>query len=439
MKIHELRESKANKVAEMRGLVDTATREKRVMGDNESGRFEALKGEVSGLEIRIGQAETLANLERHAEAAPVDGAGTGNLEALEARFSLGKAIREHNETGKLTGLEAEYNAERRSGRKDSFAVPVSILIGNREQRYVGTQQPASGPGGVLVPTDLGPLIDRPRPSLAVQNLGATTLSGLVGNLDLPRQKTSGVGYWIPEHGPTTGSDPSFDKVSMNPKTVSGRYEITRRMMIQAPTLEQILRNDLGWVIAQQLDLAATQGTGANDMPRGIQSTPGVKKVTQAYAGAKPTAAEMDRLILTMMSLVEDSDIGGSTGFLAHPRVRALLESFRDSTDQPVTAESFLRNQRAAWSTQITANAGAGTNLAKLFYGNWPDLIIGYWSSVDIVLNPYAKEMADRGGAYLYAFLDADVAVRHPESFTFTDSLPVVPAGGAGGPTVTTVS
>lgn len=424
MRVQELRETRTARVMEMRGLVETAEKEKRDLNDVESRRFDSLKAEVSGIETRIGQAETLASLERYAEGTPVGGnAGGTDLATLEARYSIGKAIQEYSDTGKLTGVEGEYAAERRTDRSKGFAAPVSLFLGG-ERRYVGTQQPAAGPGGVLVSTDLGPLTDRPRPNLAVQKLGATTLSGLTGNLDMPRLKSSGTAYWVAEHAPTTGSDPTFDKFSMGPKTVTGRYEMTRRMMIQAPQIEQILRFDLGWIIAAALDAAAVMGPGINDMPRGIQSTPGVRKVPGAYATpGSPTVSELDNLFATMASLVEDADLGGATGFLAHPLVKATLNRYRTSTGDLIGLDGFLKGEPAAWSTQIPASLGVGTNLAKIFYGNWPDLIIGYWSSVDIMLNPYAKEMADRGGAYLYAFLDADIAVRHPESFCFTDDFP----------------
>lgn len=285
MKLHELREQKANRVAEMRSLVDKAETEKRDLSEGERGRFDALKGEVSGLEVRIGQRETLENLERHAEATPVG--GTGGLEALEARYSLGKALAEFNEAGRLTGAEGEYAAEHRTGRK-GFAVPTSILLSG-EQRAVLTTQPAAGPGGVLVPTALGPLIDRPRPTLAVQRLGASVLTGLTGNLDLPRLKSSGTAGWVGEHQEGPQGDPAFDKVSMGPRTVSGNYEVSQRMMIQAPQIEQILRADLGFLLSQQLDLAATFGPGTGNAPRGSNSRRGSRN-SRAYSLTIPRTA-----------------------------------------------------------------------------------------------------------------------------------------------------
>ena len=211
MRIHELREQKANRVAEMRGLLNKAEGEKRDLNEQERSRFDTLKGEVTGLETRIGQAETLAAFERGADAEPVT--GHGGMADLEARYSIGRAVAEFLETGRLTGAEGEYAREHRTGRQGGFAAPVSAFLGG-EQRYIGTQTPPGGPGGNLVPTQLGPLIDRPRPVLQVQRLGATVLTGLSANLDLPRLKSSGSVSWVGEHQEGPKTDPEFGKISM---------------------------------------------------------------------------------------------------------------------------------------------------------------------------------------------------------------------------------
>ncbi len=56
----------------------------------------------------------------------------------------------------------------------------------------------------------------------------------------------------------------------------------------------------------------------------------------------------------------------------------------------------------------------------LMYGVWSELYLGYWSAVDILINPYHPDVASNGGALLHAFLDADVAVRHPKAFAYAE-------------------
>ncbi|MGG3811476.1 phage major capsid protein [Methylorubrum rhodesianum] len=426
MRIHELREQKANRVAEMRGLVNKAEGEKRDLNEQERSRFDTLKGEVSGLETRIGQAETLAAFERGADAEPVT--GHGGMADLEARYSLGRAVAEFLETGRLTGAEGEYAREihresRSGGRANSFAAPVSAFLGG-EQRYIGTQTPAAGPGGNLVPTHLGPLIDRPRPMLQVQRLGATVLTGLTANLDLPRLKTSGNVGWVNEHQEGPQTDPTFDKVEMGPHTVTGSYEMSRRMMLQAPQVEQILRQDIGWQLAQALDLSALYGLGTGGMPHGIRGVAGVEKIT--FGAGRTSQAWIDATA-SMIGAIDAANITGGTGFLTSPQVRGAALKLTTADGMPIGVPTLFHNERVEFSTQVPANGGASTDLSAIFYGSWSDLIIGYWSSVDIVLNPYADSVAKKGGALLSAFLDADVALRHPESFAWADDVPTAAA------------
>lgn len=58
--------------------------------------------------------------------------------------------------------------------------------------------------------------------------------------------------------------------------------------------------------------------------------------------------------------------------------------------------------------------GTGTNLSAAFFGNWADLIMGLWSAVDILVDPYSNGTS--GAVRIIALQDLDIAVRHPESF-----------------------
>lgn len=65
---------------------------------------------------------------------------------------------------------------------------------------------------------------------------------------------------------------------------------------------------------------------------------------------------------------------------------------------------------------MPSNIGEDDDKLALIYGQWSELVIGYWSGVDILANPYHSDVASKGGLLLHAFLDADVAVREPRAF-----------------------
>lgn len=405
--IAALKEQRATKTDALRAIVTKAEAENRNLTDAEQSAFDAGRAEVEKIERDLRNAEFLAEAERRADAEPVTARGD-SLAGLERRFQVGKAVAEYAEGGRLTGAEAEWSAEHRSGRPGAIAMPTSVFLGEARAATVG------GSAGNLVATDVGPTIDRLRPMLAIEGLGATVLRGLTGNLDLPRLTASGSASWVGEHVNATGSDPTFDKVAMGPKTVTARYEMSRRLMIQAPAIEALLRQDIGFLLAQALDAAAIKGGGTNE-PEGILETAGINLVslgTNGGALAIDTAADL-------IGAVADANARGATGFLTNTKVRKAAMKLKDGQSRPYGIAEVFKDEPTVFSNQVPSNLtkGTGTALSAVLYGIWSDLILGYWSAVDIVLNPYADAVASKGGAYLHAFLDADVAVRHAESFS----------------------
>ena len=401
---HALKEKRAIKQDEMKALMS-----KPDISNEDRGRFDALEVEVRSINADLKRAAILEEAERYEHADPVDGRGA-DLRDLESRFNIGKALSEHM-VGKLTGAEAEFAAEKRSGRKDALAVPVTILLG--ERRALTTAAPGGGPGSNLVQTSRGPMVDRLRPLLAVETLGATVLPDMTDNFDLPRHKASGTAGWVAEHAAATGSDPQFDKVSLAPKTVTAMYEVSRRMLLQAANLEPILRADLGYLLAQAVDAAAIKGGGSNE-PSGILANGSVGVVAMGANGAAITVDTAADLI----GLIDDANAFGSTGFLTNSKIKKAAMKLKDSQGLPFGMSEVFKQSPVIFSNQVPNNLtkGSGTNLSAILYGVWSDLVIAYWSSVDIVVNPYADSVAAKGGALIHAFLDADIAIRHPESF-----------------------
>ena len=58
--------------------------------------------------------------------------------------------------------------------------------------------------------------------------------------------------------------------------------------------------------------------------------------------------------------------------------------------------------------------GSGSSLSAMIFGNFNDLIIGEWGSLDLIFDPFTNSTT--GTMRVTAFMDVDVAVRHTESF-----------------------
>lgn len=404
-RLNQLKEQRAAKVAEMRSLNDKALNDNRDLSDIEQKEWNTLNGEYRNINGQIERAEKLATMERMAVAETVSNDMTPELRT----YSVSKALRE-SMNGNLSGLEAEYHSEMSKGREvRGVMIPSNELL---EVRALKTTTPGAGPGSNLIATNLAPVQDRFRSMLKVEGMGATVLRGLTGNLDLPNVLDSGTAHWIAEHTDTTRSDMKFTKTSMGPKTVSGEYEVSRRMLLQSDAaIENLLRSDLGYILAQALDSAAIQGGGTNE-PTGI--------LTHADVAQVATASDLTDTVADMMAALEIDDVTGTAGFLTNPQVANIARKLKDGDGHNIPVAETFHNERVEYTTQVPTDIGTGNDKNALIYGHWSSLIVGYWSAVDILVNPYHADVASKGGALIHAFLDADVAVRQAQAFRYAE-------------------
>jgi HK97 family phage major capsid protein len=255
--------------------------------------------------------------------------------------------------------------------------------------------------------------------MVTQRLGATVLSGLVGNVDIPKLQASAGTAWVAENSAITASDHEFDKVSLTPKHVGAITEFSRNMLLQStPAIEQLIRDDFAKILALALDAAAIKGGGANE-PVGVLSQAGLN-TTVSMAG---TPAWSD--VLDLIDIVEEANAVG-TGFLMRPLAAKKLRSIVRvaSTDSRFIQETpdSLADYPAVRSTLVPIVAGAPATTSIIF-GQWSDLLIGYWSAFDLLVNPYESSAYAKGNVSVRGMLTADIAVRHVESFAASIDLP----------------
>lgn len=410
-----IKERRAAVVDEMRSLTEAAMGEDRDLNDAEASKFDELKAKLKGLENQIRRAETVAEAERSMEA--VSGPsriGGDGFEALCRSYRVTAAIVHMLDPGRVEAgkeIEISRELERRSGRKaEGIMVPHEIFI---ERRDVLT----SGSGGNLVPTqhraDL--YIDRLRAALQVQSLGATVLSGLIGNQDIPKLTGSATAYWVAEHGAITESDHTYATVALTPKTVGAEVEYSRRMLLNAvPSVEQLVRNDLTFLLAEAIDDAAINADGTSNKPTGVLSTSGVGSVS--FGGA-PTWAKVHDMVATVGAA---NGLRGSLGWLTGPWSVKKLSTEPQTTDGEnfiMTSPDMLVGYPLKQSTAVAGDPTSSPLVTgTIIFGNWADLLIGYWSGVDLLVNPYHSDVYSKGGVKINVLQDCDIAVRHPASF-----------------------
>jgi HK97 family phage major capsid protein len=319
------------------------------------------------------------------------------------------------------GLEREASeaiADKLKREARGFFVPYDVL---KRELTAG----ALANGGNLVGTThmAGSFIDLLRNRMMVTQLGAQMMSGLVGNLDIPKLNGGATAYWLGEGDNTTGSDQAFGTVPLTPKTISAKTSFTRRLMMQSsPDVENVVRDDLNKVLALGIDLASIAGTGSSNQPTGIINTVGIGAVVGGANGAAPTWQNMIDL---ETEIAQDNADVGSLAYLTNTKVRGKLKSTEKAanTGQFVWGDStepgfgMVNGYRAGASNQVPGNLTKGSAdsvCSGIIFGNWSDLLIGEWGVLDLQVDPYSS--GDSGGTIVRAFQDIDIAVRHAESF-----------------------
>ncbi len=242
---------------------------------------------------------------------------------------------------------------------------------------------------------------------------------MVGDVAIPRQATGSVAAWVGEGGTTTESDATFDQVTLNPKTITVRTDITRRMLAQStPAIEGLVRADLAMALGLGIDSAAINGTGASNQPRGIRNVVGIGLVALGTNGAAPTWQSQIDLIKVCKIANADK---GTLGFLSNASAWGkLMGTPRISGQNPFILNDpgdSLLGRRFETSEAVPSNlvkGASGAVCSAELYGNWAELMIGEWGVLDLFPDPYV--LADSGGLAIRAFKDVDVAVRHAASF-----------------------
>lgn len=397
MKLAALREQRSTKVEAMKNLVDAAGKENRDLTADEAKQFDDLKAEERNLSKQIERAEYLAETERRTAGTPVSDNASTDFDKLASQVSIVKTIRAQMEGRALDGAEREYaqEAERRSGRKAEGAfIPMQAL----EQRANDT---TSAPELVVTQNRPQDYIGALRNRLLARRLGVRVLTGLRGNVSVPKYGSSLSLGWVAEGGAVPEGTMGFDSVTLSPKHTGGKTEMSRQLIQQSsPGIEQLVRDDLTALVAQEIDKAILVGGGANE-PTGIISNAGVQTATMPASWAD---------ILGLSELLELENLDGTT-FLSDPAVRT---TFASTEKVAGSGSGFLADNGMMDSKpyRVTNQMPANT----LLYGDFSQVMLGIWSEIDILVNPYAEPAYSRGGVQVRAMATCDVALRHPQGF-----------------------
>lgn len=366
-----------------------------------------------GSSVSEAQAAVLENMQSRKAEQPVASAPEVGLNERETRqYSFLRALNALANPGDRQAQQAaaferecsEAAAKTYDRPAKGFMVPNEVL---RRDLVVGT----STAGGNLVATELlsNSFIEMFRNRLALARVNATVLSGLQGNISMPRMTASSTAYWVGEGQAPTESQQAFDMVSMTPKTLGAFVDYSRKLLLQSSLdVETMIRDDLSKVLALELDRAAFYGTGSTNQPLGLSLTSGVNSQTITTFGTYAEYIGMETKVATANADVQ------SMYYILNASARGALKSTEKATGtaqfvyERMNGTDEINGYPVVISNQLTTN--------DCFFGDWSQAVIGLWSGIDLTVDPYAGSTS--GNVRVIALQDCDFAIKQPAAFTF---------------------
>lgn len=406
-------------------IVDKAKADNREFTPEEQTELDAKDTEVADLDTQIATAEK--NEEREARIAaltaqPIDtgfhGGGEGTAEQreinkLKERFSITKALRTATAGGEQTGIEAELNQEAIKEARDlkldfntenSFSIPASMVRATGQT----VTEDSGAFGARLVPTDIRP-VDGFIPRLILEDAGATFLTGLTGDVSLP--KAGDFAYtWLSEREAIVLNAAEIAGPTLKPKRAGAGVSISRQLLLQSSVdVDAMISGKLGTAAKFALERGAINGAGGK-APLGLLNTPGILLAAET-TGANAVWKD----IVELWGLIEAEDAGEGT-FVLNSKLAA---SLRTITKDAGSGRFLMENGTIDGTKTIISSIiqTLATN-ETLIYGNFKEMYIGQWGGVNFT----AVSQPKTGEVEIYSNFYADVAIANPKAFAVNKFL-----------------
>ena len=339
------------------------------------------------------------------------------------RYSLGRAL-----VAAVTGnwqaaqfeLECSRAVEKIMGRSpEGFYVPFDAF---HRDFNAGTSSEAGNLVATNLRTDL--YTDALRNAMVMGRLGVRFLTGLSGNVDIPRKATAGTLGMLTEIGSASETAPVTAKATLSPKRIGAYVEVSKQALIQAAmSLEDMIRDDLLTGSGVLLENQCINGAGTGAEIRGLRNLSGIGTVVGGTNGAAPTWGHIVDLESACANANAEPD--RTAGYLLNTKTRGKLKQTQLATNLPFiwqNGDQPLNGYRVAVTNNVPSNLTKGTSTtvcsAGLFSSDWSMTVIGLFGAPDVTVDPYTK--ADTGQVKITLNQFADMQHRLPATVSKID-------------------
>jgi len=413
MTVYEIRAERARLHREAHALIDRADEENRGLEDDEREQVDKMLEEIRhlGRRLELAQVGDELDIRDAAVAAPYQ-------TPLEPTYDD-----DDGETRALGPSESVRSFVARRGWADPTELGDlqlgqylrSMVVGPRtdiERRALS--EGTDSAGGFTVPTILaGDLIDLLRARATVFQAGARTVPLESDKHDIARLASDPVAAWRAENAAVAESDPTFDRVRFEPKSLAVVVRASRELIQDSLNLEAALTRAFTNAFALEVDRVALVGAGSGSEPTGIANATGITEVDLGTDGAAITDYSS---VLDMLQALEAANVDTSRlAAIMAPRTARTIAGFADTTGQPLQRPPALERLRTLTTSQVPIDQTQGTSsdASSIYMGDFRAVMVGV--RLELQIEVLKERYADNLQFGFLAFGRWDIQFEHAAS------------------------
>jgi len=322
-----------------------------------------------------------------------------------------------NVVRRLAGMKADIGMEQELSdelAKQRNSVAKGIIIPH--VALAKRDFTVSGTTSYTVATDLlsGDFIELLRTRSVLGAAGVRFLTGLTGNVAIPKMTAGATGYWVSEGGAITESEPTLGQVPGSPHTCGVMTDISRRLILQStPAAEALVRDEIIERIIRTVQVAVFAGTGSDGQPTAITGASGINNpsVTQGT----PTYAEL--LGFPGAIMADNAEMSGQQWIMTAEVWQKLAATFTDGTAKAEHVLDWGSKTCLGFPYHVTEDVPANS----LWFGAWNVVNVGVWGN-GIDINVDDKTLSSSGGIRIVGLQDVDVMVRIGQALAYNTAV-----------------
>jgi HK97 family phage major capsid protein len=301
-------------------------------------------------------------------------------------------------------------------------------------------------GGYLIPDEVSSeLVGLTIANMPVMKMGTTQLTGLVGELPIPRQTARNTGFWVGETEAPTESSITFDQFTLRPKKAGALTRFSNRLLYQTRGLiNNIVKESISDSLALLIDAGFLNGTGSDSQPKGILQQTGLTTTPNQATSAVRFRLDKAASMIQAIDVANELKDGGNFGFIMRPEVqggmrRERIPQFTGQAlgqGQPIGGpmDLLMSNEQLASrigykieTTNQLSNSqtrGTSTSSSTVIFGNFKQMYTGFWRGMEIKVSNIATvggvDAFSRDFVWVVAFQEVDCNFGRLTAFTLVE-------------------